>query len=129
MLRIISSREMEMFRGDVGSFVYKIPSGVTEQGVTTYYEFQPGDIIKLDIFELKSDHQTPLKEIVTEVESETESVTINISSTDSQIGEPSPKAVEYAFEISLNDINTTTGYDTEEGEAIFRIKPAKASDV
>lgn len=116
-------RTLYIHRGDAGNLNYSIPLDEN-----TNYKFLKGDVIRLSIFDKKSDFQTPLKEIIVTVEEESTMISIPISSTDSNIGEPSNKIQKFAYEVSLNGVNTTLGYDEEEGPAILEILPAKGSD-
>lgn len=123
----IEGKTIKVHRGDEGSVRYKIP--ITEaNGVISYYKFKVGDIIRLSIFEKNSDYQTTIAESKVVVEIEQEEVVIPLTANETNIGIPSSRPVEYIYEISLNGVNTTTGYDDEDGALIYKILPAKGSD-
>ena len=116
-------RTLYIHRGDAGNLNYSIPLDENNN-----YKFVKGDIIRLSIFDRNSDFQTPLKEIKVTVDEESTFVSIPLTSEDTNIGEPSNKKQKFAYEVSLNGVNTTLGYDEEEGPAILELLPAKGSD-
>lgn len=115
-------RTIYIHRGDEGILNYCIK---TEDA---NYSFKVGDILRLSVFDIKSDYQNPLKEIKVEVTEESNTMQIPISTEDTNIGIASNKAQKYAYEISLNGVNTTSGYDEDEGHALLILLPAKGSD-
>lgn len=123
----IEDKTIKVHRGDEGSLRYKIPIDKSN-GAISYYKFKEGDIIRLSIFEKNSDYQNTIAEAKAIVEKEQEEVVIPLTKNETNIGVPSPRPVDYIYEISLNGINTTTGYDDEEGALIYKILPAKGSD-
>lgn len=123
----IDGKTIKVHRGDVGNIRYKIPVGESE-GTTSYYKFKTSDVVRLSIFEKNSDYQTTIAESKVVIESECEEVSIPLTANETNIGTPTGKPVEYIYEISLNGVNTTTGYDDDEGALKYKILPAKGSD-
>ena len=123
----IDGKTIKVHRGDVGNIRYKIPIG-EDEGTISYYKYKVGDIVRLSIFEKNSDYQTTIAESKVIIETESEEVSIPLTVNETNIGTPSGKTVEYIYEISLNGVNTTTGYDDDEGALKYRILPAKGSD-
>ena len=109
-------RTLYIHRGDAGNLNYSIPLDENNN-----YKFVKGDIIRLSVFDRNSDFQVPVQE-------ESTVVSIPLTSEDTNIGEPSNKKQKFAYEVSLNGVNTTLGYDEEEGPAILELLPAKGSD-
>lgn len=123
MIKIGSDkRTLYIHRGDEGILNYCVNMENSK------YTFKKGDILRLSIFDIKSDYQNPLKEIKVEVTEESNTIQISISTEDTNIGIASNKAQKYAYEISLNGVNTTSGYDEDEGHALLILLPAKGSD-
>lgn len=123
MIKIGSDkRTLYIHRGDEGILNYCIKINGDN------YSFKKGDIVRLSIFDVKSDYQNPLKEIKVEAIEECNIVNIPITYEDTNIGEASNKMQKYAYEISLNGVNTTSGYDEDEGHALLMLLPAKGSD-
>lgn len=112
-------RTIRTHRGDKGILAYSIPLSNKEN-----FKFEKNDVVKFTIFEKKGYDKTPvlIKEI--KIDNETEEVIINFTQEDTSIGNASNKVVTYWYEISLNDSQTTIGYDEEEGPAAFKILPA-----
>jgi len=123
MIKIDSDkRTLYIHRGDAGTLIYCVRMADSK------YIFKVGDILRFSIFDKKSDYQNPLKEIKVEVLEESDIVKIPISAEDTNIGEPSNKMQKYAYEISLNGVNTTSGYNEDEGHALLILLPAKGGD-
>lgn len=114
-------RTIRVHRGDEGTIVFNIPLNETE-----FYKFQVGDIIEFTVFEKNGYDKTPVVEKKIEISKETENVDIVLTKEDTAIGQPSNKVSVFWYEISLNGIQTTIGYDEDEKAAEFRILPAKA---
>ena len=107
-------------RGDKGIIEFNIPISETE-----FYKFKKGDVISFGVYPRKKLEDKPViyKEVT--VETETESVDIELTSMDTTIGEIINKEVDYWYEIELNNEQTIIGYDDEEDEKgkIFRLLP------
>jgi hypothetical protein len=106
-------------RGDICFF-----DVAAEYDEETAYKFQPGDILRMKVFEKKGCDRVVLVKNI-EVEAETEEVTISLTGSDTKIGDIIHKPVTYWYEIILNpDTNPQTiiGYDSD-GPKIFRLFP------
>lgn len=89
------------------------------------YTFQKGDVIKLGIYTKKGLDLPPVLEKKVIVEEASTDINICLDSEDTKIGAYANKAIEYWYEISLNDIQTLIGYD-DDGEKIFMLYPEGA---
>lgn len=112
-------RTITIHRGDKGILTYGIPLSDTEN-----FKFEKNDIIKLTVFEKKGYDKDPVLVKEVKVLEKTEEVLIELTSEDTSLGEISNKPVTYWYEISLNNNQTTLGYDAEEGAANLIILPA-----
>lgn len=99
--------------------------GADNNGVP--YVFQPGDIVRMRIFEKKGCHCVVLlKDVV--VSEATERVDISLTKDETKFGELISKPKEYWYEIELNpdnDPQTIVGYD-DNGPKVFRLFPEGA---
>lgn len=105
-------------RGDVAFM-----SVVAEENGAAY-KFQPGDVIRIKVFEKKGCSCVVLQRDFP-VQEETESVDIFLTEQDTKIGEVINKPKDYWYEVELNpDVNVQTiiGYD-EDGAKLFRLFP------
>ena len=92
-----------------------------------YYEFQVGDIIKLNIYEKNGYDKDPIKSVIVEVDSAGVSVDIPLTENDTTFGEISNKAITYWYDITLNDDQTVVCFN-EEGAKEFIQYPAKGDE-
>lgn len=117
---IIEDRTIKIHRGDEGTIVYDIFVSDSER-----YMFQIGDRINFTVFEKKGYDKNPIlkKEIL--INEEKQEVEIVLNKEDTTIGESDNKPKTYWYEISLNNTQTTNGYDSNDGPAEFIILPAK----
>lgn len=88
------------------------------------YEFQPNDVVRINIFEKKNCENVVLKKdfLVTSV---VEEVNIVLTGKETKLGKSINKPVDYWYEIEINpdgSTQTIVGYD-EDGPKIFRIFP------
>lgn len=99
--------------------------GADNNGVP--YVFQPGDIVRVRIFEKKGCHCVVLlKDVV--VSEATERVDISLAKEETKFGELISKPKDYWYEIELNpddDPQTIVGYD-DNGPKVFRLFPEGA---
>lgn len=105
-------------RGDIVFFSVS----AEEDGVP--YHFQPGDVLRIKIFEKKGCENVVLQKDFPVLE-ETESVEISLTEKDTKIGEVISKPKDYWYEVELHSasgIQTIIGYH-EDGPALFRIYP------
>ena len=92
-----------------------------------FYEFQPGDKIKFNIYEAKGYDSEPLVSKTIEVVSACDEVEISLYETDTTFGEISNKPITYWYDITLNNDLTVVGYN-EDGAKLFIQYPAKGED-
>jgi lysophospholipase L1-like esterase len=88
------------------------------------YMFQPGDVLRIKVFEKKNCENVVLQKDFP-VKEERESVDIFLSEQDTKIGEVISKPRDYWYEIELNpytEPQTIIGY-SEDGPAIFKLYP------
>ena len=121
-----TTKELERiytYRGDKGTLEYSI-----KQDDESLYEFQQGDKIEFTVFENKGYSKTPvLNKEITPTPGET-SVNIELTATDTTLGEAENKAITYWYEIALNGDETVNGYDSDDGPLEFILLPAKAGE-
>lgn len=96
---------------------------LTEQ----FYEFQPGDVIKFNVYERKGYDQNPLMTKTVVVNTASFTVDINLSETNTTFGPIVNKETIYWYDITLNDDLTIVCYN-EEGAKEFIMYPAKGSE-
>ena len=111
---------IEIYRGDIASFILTVPLSSTEN-----YEFQTGDKIQFRVFEKKGYDKNVLLEKEIEILSDTEEVEINLSPEETTIGDPINKTTTYWYGIDLNNEQTLIGFTDENGAAEFRLLQAK----
>lgn len=112
-------RTITVHRGDRGILAYSIPLSDTEN-----FKFERNDIIKFTVFEKKGYDKSPVLVKEVKVSENTEEVLIELTSEDTNLGDVSNKPVTYWYEISLNNNQTTLGYDKEDGAAELILLPA-----
>lgn len=118
MFTIESDKTINVTRGDI-AFIE-----VSADANGENYKFQPGDVIKINVFAKKDCKNVVLEETVT-VAAETGTVEIFLSGEKTKIGETINKPKDYWYEIVLNPTTnpqTIIGYD-DEGPKIFRLYP------
>lgn len=103
-------------RGDAGDIDFSCKD---ENG--NDYEFSNGQHVILKVFDKNDYSNIVLKKDVV-VSSTCTSVTIPLTSQDTQIGSLINKPVKYNYEISIDDTNTVIGYD-EDGAKEFILYP------
>mgnify|MGYP003299861862 CR=1 FL=1 len=91
------------------------------------YTFNIGDTIEFKVYEKKKLHELPVKTKEIKVTQAGPSIDIELTSKDTDIGEPSNKMVEYWYEIELNDEQTVKGFD-KEGPKILELYPKGVED-
>ena len=119
MFVINEDKSIYITRGDVAFFSLSVK---TETGEA--YKFQPGDVVRMKVFEKKAcDNVVLTKDFG--IEEETEEIEILLEEKDTKIGKVISKPVDYWYEVELNpytDPQTIIGYD-EDGAKIFRLYP------
>ena len=118
MLKVNEDNSIYVTRGDSGAF------GV----VTTFgdgdYEFQPGDVLRLKVFEKKNCDNVVLQKDFSVTEATTK-VEISLEGYETRIGDTISKPTDYWYEIELNPFTkpqTIVGYD-DDGAKIFKLFP------
>ena len=118
MLRIEEDLTVEVTRGDAITLDISATDGETN------YTFQPGEVLRLKVFEKKNVENVMLQKDTT-VSAATETVSIALSASDTKLGEPINKPTEFWYEVELNPDKrpqTLIGYD-ERGSKILRLYP------
>jgi hypothetical protein len=112
---------IEATRGDIVFFsVSAVDNGI-------YYEFQPGDIVRMAIYGRKEAETCVLQKDFPVTEP-TDRVFIHLEEEDTKIGEIISKPKDYWYEIVLNPDTapqTIIGYD-EDGAKVFKLYPESA---
>lgn len=114
---------LHITRGDTGELVVTATNDTSEGGETPYI-FKAGDVLRLKVYEKKNCENVILQKDFG-VEAETEFVTLELTETDTRIGETISKPVDYWYEIELNpytEPTTIVGYD-DDGAKILRLYP------
>lgn len=89
-----------------------------------FVNFNQNDEIKFNIYELKGYTKNQLVSKTIPVAQETDSVIINLSTTDTSLGEQINAPLPFWYDITLNGVNTIVGYN-EYGAKEFILYPAK----
>ena len=102
----IDGTTIKLNRGDVLNLTLSVKINGTEN-----YTFQVGDEIVFSVYNKgKMDQEAVvLKRIV--IAEECQSVSINLTSEETKLGEMKNKPVEYWYEVELNNQYTIIGYD------------------
>lgn len=119
MFTIDEENTISITRGDIGIIEVRV-----EDSNGGKYIFQPGDIVRLNVFTKKQHDDIVLTKEVN-VYAESDVVDIILEPTDTRIGDIINKPVEYWYEIELNPYTTpqtVVGYDAD-GAKIFRLYP------
>lgn len=119
MFDIDASSTIHLTRGDVAVIEFT-PTSTSEEG----YLFKPDDVVRFKVFEKKRVDAVVLTKDVN-VTSECSSVEFYLTSSDTRIGEPINKPVDYWYEVEINPDTTPQTpicYD-KEGPKIFRLYP------
>lgn len=123
MFDILSDKTICITRGDIA--VLDI-SAIKKEGqeAEEAYSFVSGDIVRLTVVEKgKYSNVVLIKDV--EVKAETTTVSIDLESADTRIGDIINKPVDYWYEIELNPDTapqTIIGHDGD-GPKIFRLYP------
>ena len=119
MLKIVGT-EIRMTRGDTG-----VLSVSALNDDNTDYTFKVGDIVRFKVFKAKDCGCVELQKDV-EVKTEGTTVDIELTGTDTTIGEIISKPTTYWYEVELNpetNRQTIIGYDDVTGAKLFTIYP------
>lgn len=119
MFKINDDKSIYLTRGDIASIEVSARKKDNE-----LYEFQEGDVVRMNVFE-KKDCQCIVAQVSVEVTEVTNVVTLMLTKEDTKIGDIISKPKDYWYEIELNPDTypqTIIGYD-EEGAKLFRLFP------
>ncbi len=113
----IDGTTIKLNRGDVLNLTLSVKINGTEN-----YTFQVGDEIVFSVYNKGKMEQEAvvLKRIV--IAEECQSVSINLTSEETKLGEMKNKPVEYWYEVELNNQYTIIGYD-DAGEKQLMLYP------
>lgn len=89
------------------------------------YTFKAGDIVTFSIYNKRGLDMPPIFQKSITVEQETDNIDLEITSSDTKIGDMKNAPVDYWYEIELNNNQTLIGYD-EEGAKILTLYPEGA---
>lgn len=85
--------------------------------------FEKGDKIRFAVYKKRKLNEKPVLEKIINVEEQSETVDIELSSEETTIGELSNRIKTYWYEIEYNDDITIVGFDEETGAKLFKILP------
>lgn len=108
-------------RGDVVFFT------VVADENNVAYTFQPGEILRIKIFEKKNVNKVVLEKEFP-VEEETKTINVFLTSEETKLGDTISKPRDYWYEVEMNPYTnpqTIIGYD-EDGAKIFKLFPEGA---
>ena len=106
-------------RGDTAFFRLSAMKDDTEK-----YKFQPGDVVRIKVFEKKSCDNVVMQKLFG-IEAETDTVDMMLDENDTKIGDVISKPTDYWYEIELNPFTnpqTIIGYD-DDGAKVFKLFP------
>ena len=109
---IVENKTFHVTRGDRGGFNVSLKD----------YTFQTGDEIEFRVYEEDGMDSEPVIEKTKIVESASDSVLVELISSDTAIGIPSNERQTYWYEIKLNGDQTPFCYD-KNGPKIFYLYP------
>lgn len=118
MYQVNDDNSIYATRGDIVAF------GVTAKDNGVPHQFQPGDILRINVFG-KKDAETVFLQKDFAVPEITEKVQIYLTGEDTKIGEVISKPKDYWYEVVLNPDDapqTIIGYN-EDGACVFRLFP------
>jgi hypothetical protein len=119
MFEVSADKTIHLTRGDIA--VLEITSKLNK---TEDLVFQVGDIVRFSICQYGKFDQVVLRKEV-EIAEETTVAVINLTKTDTKIGDVIHKPKDYWYEVELNPDTmpqTLIGYDTA-GPKVFRLYP------
>ena len=119
MFRILEDKTICLTRGDVANI--EVSAKLQDK---TAYTFKNGDVVRFRVYKRRECGCTMIKKDVS-VEAPTETVTVRLTKSDTTIGEPGCRPVDYCYEVEVNpdtEPQTIIGHD-EDGEKIFRLYP------
>jgi len=116
---------LKVTRGQSGTITF---GALTPEG--NPYLFLAGDVIRLNVTKAGKENMVVMS-VDSVVESDTDEVSISITSFDSKIGNAINKPVEYWYDIELNPDSSIAqmllGYD-DDGPKIFKLYPESVKE-
>ena len=119
MFTINDDLSIHITRGDVGVIEISADNSKNE-----LFVFKPGDVVRLRVYP-KKQHENVMFQKDVIVETETETVDINLEKNDTKLGGIINKPTVYWYEVELNPDTipqTLIGYDTN-GPKLFTLYP------
>ena len=119
MFKINDDLSIYLTRGDAAVIDFSVAKKDGEA-----YTFQPGDVVRIKVFEKKGCDCVVLQKDFPVAEA-TESVEVLLTGEETKIGELIHKPRDYWYEVELNPLTnpqTVIGYD-ENGAKVFRLFP------
>ncbi len=113
----IDGTTIKLNRGDVLNLTLTL-----KVNGTTDYTFQNGDKVVFSVYNKNKLNEDAVLLKTIDILSESQSVTINLTSEETKLGEMKNKPVEYWYEVELNDQYTVIGYD-DKGEKVLMLYP------
>lgn len=118
MFKINDDLSIYLTRGDTAVF------NVAVEANGAAYTFQPGDVVRIKVFEKKGCDCVVLQKDFPVAEA-TDKVEVLLTGEETKIGELIHKPRDYWYEVELNPLTnpqTVIGYD-EDGAKVFRLFP------
>lgn len=91
------------------------------------YTFKAGDVVTFSIYNKRGLDMQPIFQKSITVEQEADSIDLELTSSDTKIGDIKNYPIDYWYEVELNDNQTLIGYD-EEGAKILKLYPEGADE-
>ena len=119
MFVVNADKTIFVTRGDAGTISFSIKVSDTDN-----FTFEPGDVIRFKVFKKKQHEAVVIRKDVV-INTVTTKTIIELTSSDTKLGEIINKPVDYWYEIELNPDTTPQtliGYDSD-GPKVFRLFP------
>lgn len=119
MFVVNTDKTIFVTRGDTGTINFSASVSDTEK-----FTFEPGDAIRFKVFKKKQHEAVVLQKDVL-IDTVTTETAIELTSSDTKLGDIINKPVDYWYEIELNPDTTPQtliGYDSD-GPKVFRLFP------
>ena len=120
MFVVNADKSIFVTRGDAGTITF----GSKVAGADSFV-FEPGDVVRLKVFKKKQHDAIVIQKDVV-IDTTTTETTIELTSSDTKVGDIINKPVDYWYEIEINPDTSATitpiGYDSD-GPKIFRLFP------
>ena len=120
MFVVNADKTIFVTRGDAGTITFGTKVANDES-----FTFEPGDVVRLRVFKKKQHDAVVIQKDVV-IDTVTTQTVIELTSSDTKIGDIINKPVDYWYEIEINPDTeaalTPIGYDAQ-GPKIFRLFP------